>query len=110
MSIRQKLIDRIADLDRARDEAFAQGDWDQVDYLQLCIDDTRDTMAKLFNPTTLAAFMQAKGYLATVEGDAVIVQDPVYVSSGTAQGRFVEFKAVTIRTDAEARKFLSDRS
>lgn len=60
-----------------------------------------------FNPAVVANFMQAKGYNCTVEGD---VQDPVYVTSGTAAGRFVEFKAVTLRSDAEARKFLADRS
>ncbi len=63
-----------------------------------------------FNPTTVAAFLTAKGYLCEAKDDAVIVQDPVHVSGGTAKGRFIEFKAVTLRSDEQARKFLSDRS
>ncbi len=63
-----------------------------------------------FNPTTIAAILTSKGYLCEATDDAVIVQDPVHVSGGTAKGRFVEFKAVTLRSDEEARKFLSDRS
>jgi hypothetical protein len=27
-------------LRQARDEAFTEGDWERVDYIQLCIDDT----------------------------------------------------------------------
>ncbi len=27
-------------LRQARDEAFTEGDWDRVNYIQLCIDDT----------------------------------------------------------------------
>ncbi len=63
-----------------------------------------------FNPTTVAAVLTAKGYQCQATADAVIVQDPVYVTSGTAAGRFVEFKAVTLRSDDEARKFIDDRS
>jgi hypothetical protein len=67
-------------------------------------------MNQQFNPQAVAAFITAKGYLCTVDGDVVIVQDPVYVDRGAAAGRFTEFKAVTLRSDAEARRFLSDRS
>jgi hypothetical protein len=63
-----------------------------------------------FNPVVVADFIRAKGYHCVVDGGAVIVQDPVYVTSGPAAGRFVDFKAVTLRSDAEARRFLSDRS
>lgn len=41
MTKRQQLIDHLADLERAREEAFADGNWDRVDLLQCCIDDTR---------------------------------------------------------------------
>lgn len=41
MTTRQQLIDHLADLERARDEAFAEGNWDRVDFLGNCIDDTR---------------------------------------------------------------------
>lgn len=67
-------------------------------------------MTQQFNPQVVADFIRARGYHCVIDGDAVIVQDPVYVSSGTAAGRFVEFKAVTLRSDADARRFLSDRS
>lgn len=67
-------------------------------------------MSNTFNAPVVADFIRAKGYLCEVKDDAVVVQDPVYVSTGTAQGRFVEFKAVTLRSDDEARLFISDRS
>lgn len=63
-----------------------------------------------FNPVVVADFLRAKGYHCVVDGAIVIAQDPVYVTGGTAAGRFVEFKTVTLRSDAEARRFLSDRS
>jgi len=66
--------------------------------------------ADAFNPVVVADFLRAKGYHCVVDGAIVIAQDPVYVTGGTAAGRFVEFKAVTLRSDAEARRFLSDRS
>jgi hypothetical protein len=44
MTTRQKLIDHLANLKLARDEAFATGDWEHVDYLGLCIDDTQDAL------------------------------------------------------------------
>lgn len=66
--------------------------------------------AQHFNPVAVANFITAKGYICQVEGDRVIVQDPVYVTRGAAAGRFLEFQAVTLRSDAEARRFLSDRS
>ena len=47
MSKRQQLIDHLADLKRARKEAFEAGDWDRVDLLGLCIDDTRAELASL---------------------------------------------------------------
>jgi hypothetical protein len=31
-------------LRKARDEAFSEGDWDSVDQLQLCIDDTENQL------------------------------------------------------------------
>ena len=67
-------------------------------------------MTNTFKPQVVADFIRARGYHCVIDGDAVIVQDPVYVTSGTAAGRFIEFKAVTLRTDADARRFLSDRS
>lgn len=63
-----------------------------------------------FNAPVVADFIRAKGYHCVIDGSTLSVQDPVYVTSGTAAGRFVEFKAVTLRSDAEARRFLSDRS
>lgn len=47
MSTRQQLIDHLADLERARAEAFAEGNWDRVDVLGNCIDDTRARIAAL---------------------------------------------------------------
>lgn len=67
-------------------------------------------MNQQFNPAVAADSIRAKGYHCVIDGNTVIVQDLVYVSSGTAAGRFVEFKAVTLRSDAEASRFLSDRS
>lgn len=67
-------------------------------------------MSNTFNPTVVADLLYGKGYIFEINEDHAVVQDPVYVSTGTAQGRFVEFKAVTLRSDAEARRFLSDRS
>ena len=49
MTTRQKLIDHLADLERAREEARADGNWDRVDFIGLCIDDTRDALKKLDN-------------------------------------------------------------
>lgn len=63
-----------------------------------------------FNVPVVADFIRAMGYPCVIDGTSLIVQDPVYVSSGTAASRFVEFKAVTLRSDAEARRFLADRS
>ena len=34
-------------LRKARDEAFSEGDWDSVDQLQLCIDDTEKQLHTL---------------------------------------------------------------
>lgn len=68
------------------------------------------TTTQQFCADTVAAFITAKGYICKVEDGVVIVQDPVYVTSGAAAGRFAEFKAVTLRTDADAHRFLSDRS
>lgn len=47
MTTRQQLIDHLADLERAREEAFAEGNWDRVDVLGNCIDDTRARIAAL---------------------------------------------------------------
>jgi hypothetical protein len=47
MTKRQKLIDHLANLLRARDDAFANGEWDRVDLLGNCIDDTRDQIAAI---------------------------------------------------------------
>lgn len=63
-----------------------------------------------FNAPAIADNLRALGYHCVIDGVTVIVQDPVYVTSGAAAGRFVEFKAVTLRTDAEARRFINDRS
>lgn len=68
------------------------------------------TTTQQFKPQVVADFIRARGYHCVIDGDAIIVQDPVYVSSGAAAGRFVDFKAVTLRSDADARRFLSDRS
>ena len=46
MSERQKLIDHLADLEQAYKEARAEGNWDRVDFLGLCIDDTRAAINK----------------------------------------------------------------
>jgi hypothetical protein len=42
MTTRQQLIDHLADLEQAREEARTAGNWDRVDLLGQCIDDTRD--------------------------------------------------------------------
>jgi hypothetical protein len=47
MSTKQKLIDHLADLLQARKAAYAAGEWDRVDALGMCIDDTRAELAKL---------------------------------------------------------------
>lgn len=47
MSTKQQLIDHLANLEQARDEAFAAGNWDRVDLLGNCIDDTRARIATL---------------------------------------------------------------
>lgn len=47
MTRRQKLIDHLADLNQARADAFANGDWDRVDFIQLGIDDTRGELERL---------------------------------------------------------------
>lgn len=67
-------------------------------------------MTNTFNANVVADFIRARGYHCVIDANTLIVQDPVYVDRGTAAGRFVEFKAVTLRSDAEARRFLSDRS
>ena len=41
MSTKQQLIDHLSSLEQAREEAFAEGNWDRVDLLGNCIDDTR---------------------------------------------------------------------
>ena len=41
-----QLRDLLTDLRAARAEAFKAGDFDRCDYLQLCIDDTRDLIAR----------------------------------------------------------------
>lgn len=46
MTQHQKLIDHLVDLEQARDEAFTEGNWERVDLLGNCIDDTRDAIAK----------------------------------------------------------------
>jgi hypothetical protein len=45
MTTRQQLIDHLADLEQAREEARTAGNWDRVDLLGQCIDDTRDRIA-----------------------------------------------------------------
>lgn len=47
MTTRQQLTDHLADLERAREEAYAEGNWDRVDVLGNCIDDTRARIAAL---------------------------------------------------------------
>jgi hypothetical protein len=49
-NIRWKLAvayDNLTALENARQSAFEAGDWDKVDYLGCCIDDTQDTINKL---------------------------------------------------------------
>jgi hypothetical protein len=46
MSTKQQLIDHLADLERARKEAYSAGNWDRVDLLGQCIDDTKAAIAK----------------------------------------------------------------
>jgi len=41
--------------------------------------------------------------------DTVVVQDPVFVERGASAGRFLEFKAVTLKVD-QVFKFIDDRS
>lgn len=57
MTRRQKLIDHLVSLNQGRADAFANGDWDRVDFIQLCIDDTRDELERLrvIAPKELAA-------------------------------------------------------
>jgi hypothetical protein len=47
MSELQKLIDYLADLEKADTEARADGNWDRVDFIGNCIDDTRARIATL---------------------------------------------------------------
>lgn len=47
MSTKQQLIDHLANLEKARDEAFSEGNWDRVDLLGNCIDDTRARIAAI---------------------------------------------------------------
>ena len=47
MTSRQKLIDHLANLKCARSEAFAEGDWDRVDYIGECISETQNELTKL---------------------------------------------------------------
>lgn len=42
---RQALSQHLSALQQARAEAYAAGDWDRVEILQLCIDDTRKALA-----------------------------------------------------------------
>ena len=46
MSNKQQLIDHLANLERAREEAYSAGDWARVDFLGDCIDDTKAAIAK----------------------------------------------------------------
>jgi hypothetical protein len=47
MSELQKLIDYLADLEKADTEARADGDWNRVDFIGNCMDDTRARIAAL---------------------------------------------------------------
>jgi len=44
---RQQLIDFINNLKKSRADAYAAGDWDLVDLIQLCIDDAKKDLASL---------------------------------------------------------------
>ena len=52
MSEQQKLIDYLADLEKADTEARADGDWNRVDFIGNCIDDTLARIAKLTKEQT----------------------------------------------------------
>lgn len=47
MTTRQQLTDHLANLIKARAQAFALGNWERVDALGLCIDDTRARIAAI---------------------------------------------------------------
>lgn len=46
-SRKQTLSLHLANLRKIRAEAYASGDWDQVDLLQSCIDDTVDALKEI---------------------------------------------------------------
>jgi hypothetical protein len=46
MTTKQQLTDHLADLEQAREEAYSAGNWDRVDLLGQCIDDTKAAIAK----------------------------------------------------------------
>ena len=52
MSELQKLIDYLADLEKADTEARADGNWERVDFIGNCIDDTRARIATLTKEQT----------------------------------------------------------
>jgi hypothetical protein len=52
MSELQKLIDYLADLEKADTEARADGDWGRADFIGNCMDDTRARIATLTKEQT----------------------------------------------------------
>ena len=46
---RFNLLEHFYALGQAREEAFAEGDWERVDYLQMCIDDTESRLTAIKN-------------------------------------------------------------
>lgn len=65
-------------------------------------------MSNTFNPTVVAESLRALGYHCVIDGDSVIAQAPMHASAGTAKGRFVEFKAVTLREEKDVTLLLLD--
>jgi hypothetical protein len=51
MSESYKLQQHIWAIEKARSDAFSEGNWDRVDYLTLCLDDSREQLEKLQGAT-----------------------------------------------------------
>lgn len=63
-------------------------------------------MSNTFNPKEVAESLRSLGYHCVIDGNVVIAQTPVHASAGTAAGRFVEFKAVTLREEKDVTRLL----
>lgn len=46
---RFNLLEHFYALGQARDEAFSEGDWERVDFIQMCIDDTQARLTAIKN-------------------------------------------------------------